>query len=191
MVQFAQQVNATKVPNLFCFASNIKIMVGECNDRLAMRILTEVSHGRGGMMSTFTVDNILIFWFFNCLQSFTQELTPEVHLIRPMRQVSCREIAFFNHFKSVSPLVWRRTDTGVLFFEVVELTAQASSKTSFDRLTEEFVAGLVVCCFSTCIGSTLNRLDFRPLVLQYFVRLRKWKCQQMKDLDSVSFVRQA
>eukprot|EP00045_Choanoeca_perplexa_P017750 m.264468 g.264468 ORF g.264468 m.264468 type:complete len:427 (-) comp17623_c0_seq2:4730-6010(-) len=93
-----------------------KIMVANCNDHLAMQILTDVSSGRGGNMTN--------------VSAFVEHLDG-VAILRPLRQITSRETGLYNHFKGIHPYVPKIRGS------------HAPEKASFERLIQTFVADLL------------------------------------------------
>ncbi|XP_041866781.1 cytoplasmic tRNA 2-thiolation protein 2 [Melanotaenia boesemani] len=93
-----------------------KVMLGESCTRLAVRLLSGISLGRGAQLAQDT--------------GFSDSRYGDVISVRPMREYSAKEIAFYNHMFSVPSVVTPGLDT------------QISDKASIQRLTESFVTKL-------------------------------------------------
>lgn len=117
-----------------------KVMVGDNSTRLAVRLLSNVSQGRGGTVSLDT--------------GMCDERYGDITLIRPMREFAAKEIAYYNHCNDVVT-----TPTPSLSFA-------SPINGSIDRLTEQFIAGLqsefpstVSTIFNTGNKLTVNEQD--------------------------------
>lgn len=93
-----------------------KVMVADCATRLSVRLLSNVSQGRGGDLPYDT--------------GFSDDRHGDVIFVRPMREFMTKEIALYNFFNSVQTVV------------MPTLSTMSHSHVSIDRLTEEFVSGL-------------------------------------------------
>ncbi|KAJ8041841.1 Cytoplasmic tRNA 2-thiolation protein 2-A [Holothuria leucospilota] len=93
-----------------------KIMSGESGTRLATRILTDLSKGRGSSVSQD--------------MSFVDGRDKDVSILRPMREFNSKEIAMYNH------------QCGLQHVFVPNISTKAGQFTSINALTEEFVNGL-------------------------------------------------
>ncbi|XP_076019303.1 cytoplasmic tRNA 2-thiolation protein 2 [Genypterus blacodes] len=93
-----------------------KLMMGESCTRLAVKLLTSISVGRGAQLAEDT--------------GFSDSRYGDVITVRPMRDYSAKEIAFYNHMFHV-PSVF-----------IPSLDTKAVDKASIQRLTETFVTKL-------------------------------------------------
>lgn len=93
-----------------------KVMVADCATRLSVRLLSDISQGRGGDLPYDT--------------GFSDDRHGDVIFIRPMREFMTKEIALYNFFNSVQTVV------------IPTLATMGQSHVGIDRLTEEFVSGL-------------------------------------------------
>ena len=93
-----------------------KVMLADCATRLSIRLMSDISQGRGGDLPYDT--------------GFSDERHGDVVFIRPMREFMSKEIALYNFFNSVETV------------PIITLGTMAHSHASIDRLTEEFVSGL-------------------------------------------------
>ncbi|EDQ92060.1 uncharacterized protein MONBRDRAFT_31190 [Monosiga brevicollis MX1] len=94
-----------------------KLMVGDCHDQIAMRILVQTTQGRGGNMTRFS--------------TFCDEVDGTA-MLRPLRAISARELGYYNHFRRLEPVLYPTVG------------ARAPEKTSFESLIQAFVANLTV-----------------------------------------------
>lgn len=109
-----------------------KIMLGENCTRLAVKLLTSISLGRGAQLAHDTVcmdaalpkDSFFIFtfkwsWCFMSLcvctaeQGFSDSRYSDIVLVRPMRDYTAREIAYYNHLFNVPSVFIPSLDTKV------------------------------------------------------------------------------
>lgn len=93
-----------------------KLMLGDSCTRLAVKLLTSISLGRGAQLAQDT--------------GFSDSRYGDVILVRPMRDYSAKEVAYYNHLFTVPCVVVPGVDT-----KTVE-------KVSIQRLTESFVTKL-------------------------------------------------
>ena len=93
-----------------------KVMLGDCATRLSIRLLSDISQGRGGDLPFDT--------------GFSDERHGDVTFIRPMREFMMKEIALYNFFNRIETVSVRK------------LASMTHSHASIDRLTEVFVSGL-------------------------------------------------
>lgn len=93
-----------------------KIMFADCASRISVRLLSDISQGRGGDLPYDT--------------GFSDDRHGDVIFVRPMREFMIKEIAVYNFFNSVETVL------------VPTLGTMSHSHASIDRLTEEFVSGL-------------------------------------------------
>ncbi|XP_061101143.1 LOW QUALITY PROTEIN: cytoplasmic tRNA 2-thiolation protein 2 [Conger conger] len=93
-----------------------KVMMGDSCSRLAVKLLSNIAQGRGATLATDT--------------GFSDPRYGDVVIIRPMRDYSSKEIAFYNKMFGV-PSVF-----------VPGLDTKASDKASIPLLTESFVTKL-------------------------------------------------
>ena len=123
------------------------IMVGDCGTNIAVRILADVSQGRGAQLP-FNVN--------------FKDARSEVPVLRPMREFTKKEIEFYNCFCNVTS------------FAIPAFTTKASSHGSIHRLTEELIFGLQAVFPSTVstvlktgnkISSNVNSRDGGHCVL--------------------------
>lgn len=95
-----------------------KVMSGESCTRLAVNLLSSISLGRGAFLPLDT--------------GFSDSRYGDVLFIRPMREYSQKEIAFYNRFFSVPSIFIPALDT------------KAPENSSIQRLTETFITKLQV-----------------------------------------------
>ena len=93
-----------------------KVMLAECATRISIRLLSDISQGRGGDVP--------------CDTGFSDDRHGDVIFIRPMREFMTKEIALYNFFNNVETV------------PIMTLGTMTHSHASIDRLTEEFVTGL-------------------------------------------------
>ncbi|KAF7687911.1 cytoplasmic tRNA 2-thiolation protein 2 [Silurus meridionalis] len=93
-----------------------KVMMGDSCTRLAIKVLTNVSLGRGAALAADT--------------AFSDSRYGDVVMLRPMREYSSKEIGFYNRLFEVQSVFIPGLDT------------KAANKASIQRLTESFVVKL-------------------------------------------------
>ncbi|XP_047459543.1 cytoplasmic tRNA 2-thiolation protein 2 isoform X2 [Mugil cephalus] len=93
-----------------------KLMLGDSCTRLAVKLLSSISLGRGAQLAQDT--------------GFSDSRYGDIVSVRPMRDYSAKEIAFYNRMFSVPCVV------------VPSLDTKTSDKASVQRLTESFVTKL-------------------------------------------------
>ncbi|KAL3972543.1 erythrocyte membrane protein band 4 [Sarotherodon galilaeus] len=93
-----------------------KLMLGDSCTRLAVKLLTSISLGRGAQLAQDT--------------GFSDSRYSDIILVRPMRDYSAKEIAYYNHLFTVPSVVIPSVDTKTV------------DKASIQRLTESFVTKL-------------------------------------------------
>ncbi|XP_027746007.1 cytoplasmic tRNA 2-thiolation protein 2 isoform X2 [Empidonax traillii] len=93
-----------------------KVMTGESCTRVAIKLLTNLSLGRGAFLAVDT--------------GFTDKRHGDVMVVRPMRDYTAKEIAFYNHFFSVPTVI------------VPPLFTKRREKLSIHHLIERFLLGL-------------------------------------------------
>ncbi|XP_027863661.1 cytoplasmic tRNA 2-thiolation protein 2 isoform X1 [Xiphophorus couchianus] len=93
-----------------------KLMLGDSCTRLAVKLLTSISLGRGAHLAQDT-------GFSDCRYG-------DVTVVRPMREYSAKEIAYYNHMFKVPSVVVPNLDT------------KTPDKASIQRLTQSFVTKL-------------------------------------------------
>ncbi|KAM9345047.1 cytoplasmic tRNA 2-thiolation protein 2 [Symphorus nematophorus] len=93
-----------------------KLMLGDNCTRLAVKLLTSISLGRGAQLAQDT--------------GFSDSRFGDIILVRPMRDYSAKEIAYYNRLFSV-PSVF-----------IPSLDTKTTEKASIQRLTESFVTKL-------------------------------------------------
>ncbi|XP_013408735.1 cytoplasmic tRNA 2-thiolation protein 2-A [Lingula anatina] len=93
-----------------------KVLVGDTGTKLSIRLLSDVAQGRGMHLPFET-------GFADCRH-------PEMKIVRPVRDFTAKEVAMYNAFHNLQPLV------------LPALTTKAASNASIERLTETFVTGL-------------------------------------------------
>lgn len=93
-----------------------KVMLGDSATRISIRLLSDISQGRGGDLPYDT--------------GFSDERHGDVIFIRPMREFMIKEIALYNYFNRVETVSIRK------------LGSMTHSHASIDHLTEEFVSSL-------------------------------------------------
>uniref|UniRef100_A0A3P9B8Q7 Cytoplasmic tRNA 2-thiolation protein 2 n=1 Tax=Maylandia zebra TaxID=106582 RepID=A0A3P9B8Q7_9CICH len=108
-----------------------KLMLGDSCTRLAVKLLTSISLGRGAQLAQDT--------------GFSDSRYGDIILVRPMRDYSAKEVAYYNHLFTVPYVVIPSVDTKTV------------DKASIQRLTESFVTKLQTDFPSTV--STIYRLQ--------------------------------
>ncbi|NXT66056.1 CTU2 protein, partial [Chaetops frenatus] len=93
-----------------------KVMTGESLTRVAVKLLTNLSLGRGAFLAVDT--------------GFTDQRHGDVMVVRPMRDYTAKEIAFYNRF------------FGVPTVTVPPLFTKRREKPSIHQLVERFLLGL-------------------------------------------------
>ncbi|XP_066050854.1 cytoplasmic tRNA 2-thiolation protein 2 isoform X2 [Chamaea fasciata] len=93
-----------------------KVMMGESLTRVATKLLTNLSLGRGAFLAVDT--------------GFTDQRHGDVMVVRPMRDYTAKEIAFYNFFFSVPTIT------------VPPLFTKRREKPSIHQLVERFLLGL-------------------------------------------------
>ncbi|NXH98361.1 CTU2 protein, partial [Pachycephala philippinensis] len=93
-----------------------KVMMGESLTRVAIKLLTNLSLGRGAYLAVDT--------------GFTDQRHGDVMVVRPMRDYTAKEIAFYNRFFSVPTVI------------VPPLFTKRREKPSIHQLVERFLVGL-------------------------------------------------
>ncbi|XP_034754078.1 cytoplasmic tRNA 2-thiolation protein 2 [Etheostoma cragini] len=93
-----------------------KLMLGDNCTRLAVKLLSSISLGRGAQLAQDT--------------GFSDSRYGDTILVRPMRDYSAKEIAYYNHMFSVPSVFIPGLDT------------KTTDKSSIQRLTESFVTKL-------------------------------------------------
>nr|CAD7423817.1 unnamed protein product [Timema monikensis] len=93
-----------------------KVFVGESSTRLAVKILTNVALGRGAHLSLDV--------------GFCDSRDGAIKVLRPMRDFTNKEVAFYNFFNKLEPLV------------ISSLGTKADTQASIQKLTEKFVTDL-------------------------------------------------
>lgn len=93
-----------------------KILTAECSTRLGVKVLTDVSIGRGGQIALNT--------------KFSDTRNGDVMFIRPVRDLNAKELTMYNNIFNVSSVF------------VPCITTKGTNSTSIERLTEAFVTGL-------------------------------------------------
>ncbi|NXP86336.1 CTU2 protein, partial [Passerina amoena] len=93
-----------------------KVMMGESLTRVAIKLLTNLSLGRGAYLAVDT--------------GFTDQRHGDVMVVRPMRDYTAKEIAFYNRFFSVPTVT------------VPALFTKRREKLSIHQLVERFLLGL-------------------------------------------------
>nr|XP_024657386.1 cytoplasmic tRNA 2-thiolation protein 2-like [Maylandia zebra] len=93
-----------------------KLMLGDSCTRLAVKLLTSISLGRGAQLAQDT--------------GFSDSRYGDIILVRPMRDYSAKEVAYYNHLFTVPYVVIPSVDTKTV------------DKASIQRLTESFVTKL-------------------------------------------------
>ncbi|NWS84127.1 CTU2A protein, partial [Toxostoma redivivum] len=93
-----------------------KVMMGESLTRVAIKLLTNLSLGRGAFLAVDT--------------GFTDQRHGDVMVVRPMRDYTAKEIAFYNRFFSVPTVT------------VPPLFTKRREKPSIHQLVERFLLGL-------------------------------------------------
>uniref|UniRef100_A0A8C3UMF2 Cytoplasmic tRNA 2-thiolation protein 2 n=1 Tax=Catharus ustulatus TaxID=91951 RepID=A0A8C3UMF2_CATUS len=93
-----------------------KVMTGESLTRVAIKLLTNLSLGRGAFLAVDT--------------GFTDQRHGDVMVVRPMRDYTAKEIAFYNRFFSVPTVI------------VPPLFTKRREKPSIHQLVERFLLGL-------------------------------------------------
>lgn len=101
-----------------------KLMLGDSCTRLAVKLLTSISLGRGAQLAQdtvrmaalhFQVHRVWFLWhgMFLCRQAFSDSRYGDVISVRPMRDYSAREIAYYNHLFNVPSVFVPSLDTKV------------------------------------------------------------------------------
>ncbi|NXL67467.1 CTU2 protein, partial [Chordeiles acutipennis] len=93
-----------------------KVMTGESCTRVAIKLLTNLALGRGAFLAVDT--------------GFVDDRHGDVMVVRPMREYTAKEIAFYNHFFSVPTVI------------TPALPTKRREKPSIHRLIERFLLGL-------------------------------------------------
>ncbi|XP_060600583.1 cytoplasmic tRNA 2-thiolation protein 2-B-like [Ruditapes philippinarum] len=93
-----------------------KVMLGSCGTQLAVRLLTDISTGRGAHAAM--------------VAAFADRRHDDVMFLRPMRDFSSKEAAIYNSFHNVESVF------------IPSLTTKAQTGVSIEHLTESFVTGL-------------------------------------------------
>ncbi|KAG7214364.1 hypothetical protein INR49_023075 [Caranx melampygus] len=93
-----------------------KVMLGDNCTRVAVKLLTSISLGRGAQLAQDT--------------GFSDSRYGDIILVRPMRDYSAKEIAYYNHMFRVPSVFIPGLDT------------KTTDKASIQRLTESFVTKL-------------------------------------------------
>nr|XP_030138015.3 cytoplasmic tRNA 2-thiolation protein 2 isoform X1 [Taeniopygia guttata] len=93
-----------------------KVMMGESLTRVAVKLLTNLSLGRGAFLAVDT--------------GFTDQRHGDVMVVRPMRDYTAKEIAFYNFYFSVPTVI------------VPPLFTKRREKLSIHQLVERFLLGL-------------------------------------------------
>ncbi|OWK56672.1 Cytoplasmic tRNA 2-thiolation protein 2 [Lonchura striata] len=93
-----------------------KVMMGESLTRVAVKLLTNLSLGRGAFLAVDT--------------GFTDRRHGDVMVVRPMRDYTAKEIAFYNFYFSVPTVI------------VPPLFTKRREKLSIHQLVERFLLGL-------------------------------------------------
>lgn len=93
-----------------------KVMMGDSLTRVAIKLLTNLSLGRGAFLAVDT--------------GFTDRRHGDVMVVRPMRDYTAKEIAFYNRFFSVPTVI------------VPPLFTKRREKPSIHQLVERFLVGL-------------------------------------------------
>lgn len=93
-----------------------KVMLGDNCTRIAVKLLTSISLGRGAHLAQDT--------------AFSDSRFGDVVLVRPMRDYSAKEVAYYNHMFKVPSVFMAGLDT------------KSTEKASIQRLTESFVTKL-------------------------------------------------
>ena len=93
-----------------------KVMLGDSATRLAVRLLSNISQGRGAAVPYDT--------------GFGDDRHGDVVFIRPMREFMAKEVGLYNFFRKIEAV------------RIPTLSTLAHSHASIDHLTEGFVSGL-------------------------------------------------
>ncbi|XP_009078955.1 PREDICTED: cytoplasmic tRNA 2-thiolation protein 2, partial [Acanthisitta chloris] len=93
-----------------------KVMMGETCTRVAIKLLTNLSLGRGAFLAVDT--------------GFVDNRHGDVMVVRPMRDYTSKEIAFYNHFFGVPTVI------------VPPLFTKRREKPSIHHLVQDFLLGL-------------------------------------------------
>ncbi|XP_052816794.1 cytoplasmic tRNA 2-thiolation protein 2-A-like [Mya arenaria] len=115
-----------------------KVMLGSCGTRLAVRLLTDISTGRGMHAA------------MEC--AFADKRHKYMLFLRPLRDFSTKEIAMYNSLHNVETVF------------TPKLTTKGNVGASIEHLTESFVTGLQAEYLSTVsnIMRTGEKLDSTP-----------------------------
>ncbi|XP_046539741.1 cytoplasmic tRNA 2-thiolation protein 2 isoform X8 [Equus quagga] len=131
-----------------------KVMTGDSCTRLAIKLMTSLALGRGAFLAWDT--------------GFSDERHGDVVVVRPMREHTLKEVAFYNHLFAVPSVFTPALDT------------KAPEKASIHRLMEAFMLRLQDQFPSTV--STVYREDPRARVIEQLC----YGCRvNMKDLPSL------
>uniref|UniRef100_A0A3B4AFR4 Cytoplasmic tRNA 2-thiolation protein 2 n=1 Tax=Periophthalmus magnuspinnatus TaxID=409849 RepID=A0A3B4AFR4_9GOBI len=138
-----------------------KLMLGDNCTRLAVKLLSNISLGRGSQTALDT--------------GFSDSRYGDVIAVRPMRDYSAKEIAYYNHLFNV-PYVF-----------ISGLDSKASDKDSIQRLTESFVTKLQTAFPSTVrtiyrSAYILHLLLCMPQSLMMLLCLCKLEAVELKTL---------
>ncbi|GAB1601917.1 cytoplasmic tRNA 2-thiolation protein 2-A-like [Argonauta hians] len=111
------------------------IMVGSGENRLAVLMLSDIAQGRGAHISL----NL----------GFSDNRNDDILIVRPLKNLSGKEVAMYNHTNNIKPVVCH------------SFTTMGSSTSSIERLTEKFVTELHTEYPSTVcnITRTSEKLD--------------------------------
>lgn len=93
-----------------------KVMMADCSTRLSIRLLSDISQGRGAHVAMET--------------AFADKRLDDITVLRPIRDFSSKEVALFNVLNDVETVF------------IPTLTTKAPENTSIEHLTESFVMGL-------------------------------------------------
>lgn len=93
-----------------------KVMIGDSASRIAVRILSNISQGRGEALSYDT--------------GFIDSRHGDIIILRPMREFVAKEVSLYNFFNEVEAV------------NIPTLATKSGCYASIDRLTEEFISGL-------------------------------------------------
>ncbi|KAK1161979.1 hypothetical protein AOXY_G18238 [Acipenser oxyrinchus oxyrinchus] len=120
-----------------------KVMMGDSCSRLAVKLLTNIALGRGAFLAMDT--------------GFSDPRYGDIAIVRPMREYSSKEIAFYNRMFKVPSVFTSALDT------------KAPEKASIHRLTESFISKLQTDFPSTVstiyrTSEKLNTACPRPIV---------------------------
>ncbi|XP_063440181.1 cytoplasmic tRNA 2-thiolation protein 2-A-like isoform X1 [Mytilus trossulus] len=96
--------------------SHTKVMTGDCSTRLSVRLLSDISQGKGAHVAMET--------------GFADKRLDDITVVRPIRDFSSKEVTLHNVLNDVESVF------------IPTLTTKAPQNTSIEHLTESFITGL-------------------------------------------------